>query len=653
VAIADTTTLAGPPAAGRIDRAGAPPRLSEPFDWRATSFGSRERWPPQLATMVDFLLASDMPMTLYWGSEWRIVYNQAAIGGFEGRPAQIGMPGAEAWGDWWEAIHSRFAEVARTRHSLTLLDEPFALADGERVREVYWNLTFWPVAGDDGQIAGVLCGARNTTKEVFRRKLDRLLVRLDEALLGASSLQAIMAVALNLIGDDLNADRVGFAEVESANASVAIREVWARDTMPDIRGSYPVGAFGDIGPELARGDTVIIDNSAFDPRTADPLILGRHERMHMAAGLVVPIRERDQYRGGIFIQNRVPRVWTPFEIAMAEAATERLWTALQRLRTDFALRESEQRYRLIFEQAEDIIFTADIDQRITDANEAGARAIGLHRDDLIGRPISDFVDADGFRQTSEMLRHKLDHGGNTRHEVAVKSADGRQMRWENNSTLIVDPDKRPIGLLSISRDVTERRAFEARQTLLINELNHRVKNTLALVQAIAHQSFGRDTDILTAQDNFLARIRMLAGAHDLLTREQWEGVTLAELVRAATAPLAADRIEMSGDVLVVTPKAAVALAMALHELGTNAVKYGALSVPEGRLAIDWHADVDRLHLDWREYGGPPVAMPEHRGFGVRMIERALASDLGGRVKVDFDSAGVHCAIDAPRKGNVT
>jgi two-component sensor histidine kinase len=93
--------------------------------------------------------------------------------------------------------------------------------------------------------------------------------------------------------------------------------------------------------------------------------------------------------------------------------------------------------------------------------------------------------------------------------------------------------------------------------------------------------------------------------------------------------------------------------MALHELGTNAVKYGALSVPEGRLAIDWHADVDRLHLDWREYGGPPVAMPEHRGFGVRMIERALASDLGGRVKVDFDSAGVHCAIDAPRKGNVT
>jgi two-component sensor histidine kinase len=180
-----------------------------------------------------------------------------------------------------------------------------------------------------------------------------------------------------------------------------------------------------------------------------------------------------------------------------------------------------------------------------------------------------------------------------------------------------------------------------------------VKNTLALVQAIAHQSFGSGADTATAQDNFIARIRMLADAHDLLTREQWEGVTLAELVRAATAPLEAGRVDLDGPALVVTPKAAVALAMALHELGTNAVKYGALSTPEGRIAISWATDGDRLRLDWRERGGPPVIISDRRGFGVRMIERALASDLGGRVKVDFDAGGVHCAIDAPRKGNVT
>ncbi len=645
--------MAGAPAAGPIDRAGAAPRLSEPFDWAITPFGDRAGWPPQLATMVDFLLASDMPMTLYWGADRRIIYNAAAVGGFEGRSVHIGMPGAEAWGDWWDKIYAHFAEVERTRHSVTLLDEPFAIADGERTREIYWNLTFWPVADNAGHLAGILCAARNTTKEVFRKQLDRLLVQLDEALLAADSLQAIMAVALRAIGDQLHADRVGFAEVETGARTVTIREVWAKDDMPDVRGSYPLGAFGDIGPDLARGETVIIDNSAFDPRTADPMILARHNRLHMLAGLIVPILDRERYAGGIFVQSAKPRAWTPFEIAMVEAATQRLWSALQRLRTDFALRASEQRYRLIFEQAEDIIFTADIEQRITDANDAGAKAIGLARDALVGRSIADFVDPAGFAQTTSMLRHKLDHGGNTRHEVAVQSADGRHMLWENNSTLIVDPDKRPIGLLSISRDVTERRAFDERRELLIHELNHRVKNTLALVQAIAHQSFRARADSATAQDSFMARIRTLAGAHDLLTREQWEGVTLAELVRAATAPLEGDRIAAAGDALVVTPKAAVALAMAIHELGTNAVKYGALSSPTGRVDIGWRIDGARLRFDWRESGGPRVTVPGKRGFGVKMIERALASDLGGTVSVDFAGDGVHCAIDAPRKGNVT
>ena len=151
----------------------------------------------------------------------------------------------------------------------------------------------------------------------------------------------------------------------------------------------------------------------------------------------------------------------------------------------------------------------------------------------------------------------------------------------------------------------------------------------------------------------MAQIRTLAAAHDLLTREQWEGVTMAELVRAATAPLEHARVDASGEALAVTPKAAVALAMALHELGTNAVKYGALSVPQGRIAIRWRADHEHLHVEWVERGGPPVAPPDKNGFGVKMIERALASDLGGEVSVTFETGGVQCAIDAPRRGNVT
>ena len=632
--------------------AGAMTRAVASHDWADTPFGDRRSWPVPLSTMVDFLLASDAPMTLYWGDDWRIVFNDAALPGFGNRVAELGMTGEQAWGDWWPGIRAHFAEVERSGRSLTLLDQGFTEPDGDGVREIYWNLTFWPVADGTGKLAGILCAARDVTSEVFQRRLDRLLVELDGTLAGADTLQGITTVALRLIAQQLDADRVGFAEVDPQTDSFEVREAWAKSDMPDIRGRYPTGAFGDIGATLARGETVVIDNAAHDARTTQPHVLTRNAQMAMMAGMIVPIRDRDKYVGGIFVQNASPRRWTKFEITIAETATQRLWNALQRLRTDFALRASEERYRLIFEQAEDIIFTADIDQRITDANEAGARAIGLTRAALIGRSIAEFVDAAGFRQTTNMLDTKLREGGNTRHELPVTAPDGRQMRWENNSTLIVDPDKRPIGLLSISRDVTERREFEERRELLINELNHRVKNTLALVQAIAHQSFRSEVEGTPPHREFVARIGMLASAHDLLTREHWEGVTLAKLIRAAIAPLDPDRIAISGPPLTLNPKAAVAIAMALHELGTNAMKYGALSVDSGRVGIRWSVEKDRLSLDWEERGGPPVAAPDRQGFGVKMIERALASDLRANVSVDFAGAGVHCRIDAPLEGNI-
>lgn len=623
-------------------------------DWTATPFGARAHWSPRLATMVDFLTASDVPMTLYWGPEQRVIFNEAAIPGFGDRPAAIGATAAEIWGDWWPQIEAQFSEIARTGRSLTLLDVPFAEPDGSRIREIYWNLTFWSVPGEDGALAGILCAARETTDEAFQKRLDRLLVDLDDALLHADTVDAMIDAALALIAEQLRADRVGFGEVDQPASQVAIRRLWTTADMPDIRGRYPLGHFGAISSALGDGQTTVIDDSETDPRTADPVVRQRYRWANMRSGLVVPIRENGEYAGGIFVQSPVPRTWTPFEIRIAEAATARLWNALQRMRTEIALRASEQRYRLIFEQAEDIIFTADIDQRITDTNAAGARAMGMSREAIVGRSIADFVSPEGYRQTTEKLGHKLRHGGNTRHEISVTGKDGRQMLWDNNSTLIFDRDNTPIGLLSISRDVTERRAYEERRELLINELNHRVKNTLALVQAIALQTFPAGSAGAERREEFIGRLRTLAGAHDLLTREDWEGVTLADIVRWGTTAIDGreDRIVAGGPPLKLTPKAGVALAMAFHELATNAVKYGALSVAEGRIDLAWQHTGERIAIDWRERGGPPVVPPRHRGFGSRMIERVLASDLGGRVTMDFAREGLHCAVDAPAEGNL-
>lgn len=172
---------------------------------------------------------------------------------------------------------------------------------------------------------------------------------------------------------------------------------------------------------------------------------------------------------------RPPRRWLAHEVALVQVATRRLWLALVRTRAGIALRQSEQRYRLIFEQADDIIFAADIKQRITDRNAAGTIALGLIREAIIGRSIADFVTPSDFEQTTAMLNEKIERGGSTRHEVAAMCRDGSKMRWDNHSTLIVDHDGRPIGLLSISRDATERRAFDERRKLSIHALNHRVK----------------------------------------------------------------------------------------------------------------------------------------------------------------------------------
>jgi PAS domain S-box-containing protein len=197
----------------------------------------------------------------------------------------------------------------------------------------------------------------------------------------------------------------------------------------------------------------------------------------------------------------------------------------------------------------------------------------------------------------------------------------------------------------IMRDITERTQAEARQRLMLNELNHRVKNTLATVQAVAGQTLRTASDLDEARMSLTSRLLALARGHDVLTRESWEGADVADVV--AQAVLAGDRgrVAIHGPSARLTPKAALALSMILHELFTNAAKYGALSGESGRLDIGWTRQDDALRLTWREVGGPPVAPPQRRGFGSRMIE-ALARDLDGSSHIDFEPLGLVCTIDA-------
>ncbi len=206
----------------------------------------------------------------------------------------------------------------------------------------------------------------------------------------------------------------------------------------------------------------------------------------------------------------------------------------------------------------------------------------------------------------------------------------------------------------VLQDVTEPKRWEEHQRLLINELNHRVRNTLAVVQGLAQQSLRADG---TAQDGlarFEARLEALSSAHTLLTRQNWEPASLREVAVdaiGAAAGAAAERVRIAGPGVLIPPQTAVSLSLAFHELCTNAIKYGSLSTAEGRIELHWAlAGPDGaavLRLQWREFAGPPVAVPARSGFGTRLLERGLARELGGTVELKFEPAGLVCVLEAP------
>ena len=233
----------------------------------------------------------------------------------------------------------------------------------------------------------------------------------------------------------------------------------------------------------------------------------------------------------------------------------------------------------------------------------------------------------------------------------VRPADG-EIRWISATAEIRrDDDGKALRLIGAHRDVTERALGQRRQRLLINELNHRVKNTLATVQSVAAQSFRTSRTTQEAAAAFEERLMALSRAHNVLTRENWEGADIREIVEGAAEPYAGPggRFRIEGANFRLNPQVALALAMALQELATNAVKYGALSRPAGSVQIAWSTGSDRrdrLTLRWTERGGPVVRPPERRGFGSRLIERSLALDLGGTVELSFHPEGVVCTVEA-------
>jgi PAS domain S-box-containing protein len=314
------------------------------------------------------------------------------------------------------------------------------------------------------------------------------------------------------------------------------------------------------------------------------------------------------------------------------------------------LRKSEERFRLSLLQAPTPIMLFDDREEILAVSQSWLDGTGYSREEL--RRLEDWTTR-AYRERSgevlEILREIIATQPPAQpSEAAIRTKDGHERQWSFiKSVLGTQSDGRFI-FVTVAQDLTERKAREEQARLLLREVSHRAKNMLSLVQAIA-----RLTAASTPEDfieRFTSRIQALAANHDLLVRNEWRGADVDDLVRAQLAyfaDLVGSRIAVSGPKMHLNAAAAQAIGFTLHELATNAGKYGALSTDAGRVEVQWRRDGEIFAMSWIERNGPPVRTPGHGGFGSTVIEAMVKHTLGGEVELDYAPSGLNWVLTCP------
>ena len=316
------------------------------------------------------------------------------------------------------------------------------------------------------------------------------------------------------------------------------------------------------------------------------------------------------------------------------------------------LRESEARFRALTTATSDVVYRMSPDWR--EMRQLDGRGFIVDTDSPSIAWIDEYLLPEDQDMILGVIQEAVDSKGVFQLEHRVRRADGSVGWTFSRAVPILDASGEIIEWFGAATDVSARHEAEAHLRLVVNELNHRVKNNLATVQAIAAQTFRNADDLVQAEAAFVGRIEALALATDFLTGAKGPHpsmrLVLEEAVRSHRPT--PERCRLAGPDLHLPPKTAQAVSLAVHELATNALKHGAWSAQHGEVAVDWSSAHDerggrRLRLTWSERGGPPVSPPTRRGFGSRLIEQGLAHELNGQVRLVFDPAGLACLVDAP------
>ncbi len=607
--------------------------LIRAHDWAATPLGVPEAWPQVLQTLTGLLLSSTQPMFVVWGPERTTIYNDAYSDILAGKHPALGERFDVIWQEIWDRDLKPIVTRAYAGEALHMNDIPLILLRRGYPEQTHFSFSYTPVRDAAGVVQGFYCPCLETTDLMLEQRRAHLRTELIERLRAADDPADIAVDASALVARHLRADHASYDEFDAAGEHAVLR---------------------DFGPgflaDLEAGRSVAVSDVRDDPRTATPEARAALDTCGVRAFLIIPHIRSGRLAGFLSVQAAAPRYWHPGDVALAEDVAGHVTVGVERARAEAAQRVSEARLRKVLDIETVGVVFFDLVGGIHDANDAFLASIGHTRAEL---------DAGEVRYENLTPPHWSWRDEQT---IAELKATGKAGPYEKEYTrrdgslfwiLCADTMLDECRAAEFVIDITDRKRAEQRQGMLMAELDHRVKNVLALVQAIAQQSLGRGRDGGPgAADRFLGRLSALAGSHTLLATGRWEGARFSELVDTAVAPYRreeASRIRTGGPDLRVTPKAAQTLMLALHELVTNAAKHGALSSASGYVTIDWALrDDDRLEVAWAEHDGPPVAgPPTHKGFGTRLISQVLTYELSGEVSLDFAPDGLKAVVKLP------
>jgi PAS domain S-box-containing protein len=367
----------------------------------------------------------------------------------------------------------------------------------------------------------------------------------------------------------------------------------------------------------------------------------------------IPLMANGRLIGKFMTYYEVPHAFDDDEVDLAVTIARQLGFGLERMGAEEARCHAEEELARLYQSAkllssivetsDDSIISTDLNAVITSWNRGAEGLFGYTAKEAIGKPVTMLIPPDRHNEEPGILERirvgePVDH-----YETVRLRKDGGLIDVSLSVSPIKDAFGKIIGASKIARDITERKHAQARQELLTKEIHHRTKNLFAVVQAVVRRSFAGKKTVQEAESSVLSRLRSLAQTHAMLIDREWQGADIAEVIRTEMSPHSG-RVTIRGPSVMLSATAAQNFALALHELATNAAKYGALSNATGQVHISWSVSASSgagsLDFRWEERGGPPVQAPERKGFGSTVLEQVMAEYFDEPPQIDFAPGGV-------------